>query len=143
MHLCKELEKNPLTERKRRWSDRAYLADKERGLTSNSANLQKKKKNRIDLYHTLAWTHTHMHTNQVLFPRHACADRTPALTFICAHAPAHTHCYFHDSRVNVFQHQTSVFLPRCDHMVFLNMFSQLNDKVGCLSVQSLMSHMSV
>lgn len=29
---------------------------------------------------------------------HARADVTPALTFICAYAPADTHCYFHDSR---------------------------------------------
>lgn len=98
-----------------RWRDRA-LSGRERGQTSNSANLQEKKemkrKNWIEnntcTPHFSMDTYTHAHKRGVLFPRPACADRTPALTFICAHAPAHAHCYFS------LQHQTSVFLPQCD-----------------------------
>lgn len=86
-----------LLKRKRRWRDKVInLCQKERQKLSNSVNLKAEIKawNKVDLYHNL-----HMQINAL--HEYARAVMTPALTFICNHAPAGNHCYCHYIKGNI------------------------------------------
>lgn len=135
---AKKLANKQLTGRKRRWRDMALSGTRQKekeARSSNSANLQRRRKGIAHC--TLTWWRTHIHVHRSSFCRHARVDVTPALSlpFVLMHLHTVT-VTFNTAGMSIASHETSApCSPQYEPWLRPVLFMQLVRQLVCLHGQ--------